>query len=1022
MDAQQQLLLNSTGSTLMADCKPNNRLYISGREVYIIPKTLGEYIGEKWLHPAIHRISLISSVILEAPTHISSFSGRIFSFFSSLPQLPLFVEGATYAQDLSDSCMREDFLGFVDAEEEVMGTLSEEHLRRCGSIFSLSAEKSGLTSCFNTAYTACQERNWALLKQIQPLSNALINSEGRSLVWEAIHRKDYHLAEDLIYKKIALHIKDSAGNTLMHFAARIGKSALVMFLHQFIQIDAVNNDGQSPLHKAAEYGRDHIVSYLIDHGVSFKVHSKLAFGSILFERVTPIHLAVIYGQHEVIHAFFEHNLLESVEDQVSGIGHIMHLAIYFRNYPTLELLLTKFHTQVESLINIGNDQRVTPVMLAARMGDWRSLILLRQKGAYLKGKDNLGRTAVHWAVVGRQNNSLALLDHYECDLEATDNQGTTPIQLLGKNGKVADLEIANYLNGLILRRKNPHSPVYRRKSCYPEGLVFKGGGPKGIAYIGAVAELQELQCLDELLRVGGTSAGAITAALLALDCQLNEIEELLNEDLTKFLDHPFTEENIKERLNQVSINQLISIIGQLYAYYQNPLVAFAQDFLNTILAIWYSTGACEGEVFRKRMEGFISFKVANVVGGKQEDYAFTTFGELKKLIEQGFPFKHLYVVTTNIETGRVEEINSVDPTWANVIISDAIRASMSIPFVFVPHRLHCKNSEGKREICHSLGLHVDGGLLKNFPIELFDKKKYHPVGVHPGASKGEQEGQFINTRTLGLSLFSKEDRQPSAPRIIQTLGDLTWVLGEIYANAEKAFQGQVFQNSYRTIEINNEGVGLLDFHLSSQKKGALVKSGKDSVRQFFTDCPESVVKILKRHQSVHLQTVEKWSSKLKLLNEINSEALEWLVISTFFQPEEIPTAWIDRWFDEKDLLAKSKKGVLDLERAKNFLPPFNLLQTVQSNTLRQNILYHLMDLGFFYYKESTHSLILESSTSELIQTLVLADKIKVRNWVVAHFPRLKEVHPVKWVEQCHWISRHIAKTDLFQLRCHIYTS
>lgn len=123
----------------------------------------------------------------------------------------------------------------------------------------------------------------------------------------------------------------------MHFVARMGKSSLVKFLHQFIQIDALNNDGQSPLHKAAEYGHDHVVSYLIDHGASFKVFSKLLVETTRFERVTPLHLAVIYGQHQAIQAFFEHNLLDSVQDQVPGIGHILHLAIYFRNYPTLDL-------------------------------------------------------------------------------------------------------------------------------------------------------------------------------------------------------------------------------------------------------------------------------------------------------------------------------------------------------------------------------------------------------------------------------------------------------------------------------------------------------------------------------------------------------------------------------------------------------------------------------------------------------------------------------------------------------------
>ncbi len=40
-------------------------------------------------------------------------------------------------------------------------------------------------------------------------------------------------------------------------------------------------------------------------------------------------------------------------------------------------------------------------------------------------------------------------------------------------------------------------------------LVFEGGGVKGIAYVGAMEILEENQILQNIHRVGGTSAGAI---------------------------------------------------------------------------------------------------------------------------------------------------------------------------------------------------------------------------------------------------------------------------------------------------------------------------------------------------------------------------------------------------------------------------------------------------------------------------------------------------------------------------------
>lgn len=47
-------------------------------------------------------------------------------------------------------------------------------------------------------------------------------------------------------------------------------------------------------------------------------------------------------------------------------------------------------------------------------------------------------------------------------------------------------------------------------------LVFEGGGVKGIAYGSALKVMEEKGILDGVQRVAGTSAGAITATLLAV--------------------------------------------------------------------------------------------------------------------------------------------------------------------------------------------------------------------------------------------------------------------------------------------------------------------------------------------------------------------------------------------------------------------------------------------------------------------------------------------------------------------------
>lgn len=71
-------------------------------------------------------------------------------------------------------------------------------------------------------------------------------------------------------------------------------------------------------------------------------------------------------------------------------------------------------------------------------------------------------------------------------------------------------------------------------------LVFEGGGVKGIAYIGAMQELESRGHLDNIIRVGGTSAGAINALIFALGFTISEQREIISStSFSKFMDNSF---------------------------------------------------------------------------------------------------------------------------------------------------------------------------------------------------------------------------------------------------------------------------------------------------------------------------------------------------------------------------------------------------------------------------------------------------------------------------------------------------
>jgi predicted acylesterase/phospholipase RssA len=82
--------------------------------------------------------------------------------------------------------------------------------------------------------------------------------------------------------------------------------------------------------------------------------------------------------------------------------------------------------------------------------------------------------------------------------------------------------------------KSPEHPSVAEQGLT---LVMKGGGMKGIAYIGAIRELQPFYGFDTYV---GTSAGAITAALLGAGYTVDEMdEELGKKNFSDFLTERF---------------------------------------------------------------------------------------------------------------------------------------------------------------------------------------------------------------------------------------------------------------------------------------------------------------------------------------------------------------------------------------------------------------------------------------------------------------------------------------------------
>lgn len=321
-------------------------------------------------------------------------------------------------------------------------------------------------------------------------------------------------------------------------------------------------------------------------------------------------------------------------------------------------------------------------------------------------------------------------------------------------------------------------------------LIFEGGGVKGIAYIGALEVLLDREILPGIQRVGGTSAGAINATLLGLGYSFKEIKEILWElDFRQFMDDSW---------------------------------GFMRDATRLVEQYgWY-----KGDFFRNWIGKLIKDKTGN---------SESTFADMEALKEQK-GFRSLFFMGTNLSTA-FSEIFSAEHT-PRVCVADAVRISMSIPLFFASKR----STRGD--------VYVDGGVLNNYPIKLFDRKKYvrsrncTETEYYKKINRQLKESQrrispyVYNKETLGFRLDTKEEisvfrDHAEAPHTkIDTFFDYTWALINTVLDVQQSahLHGDDWA---RTVYIDSLGVKTTDFDLSDDRKKDLVSSGRQGATKYF---------------------------------------------------------------------------------------------------------------------------------------------------------------------------------------------
>jgi NTE family protein len=322
----------------------------------------------------------------------------------------------------------------------------------------------------------------------------------------------------------------------------------------------------------------------------------------------------------------------------------------------------------------------------------------------------------------------------------------------------------------------------RAQSIQYRNLVMEGAGVKGFAYAGALQVLDSLGVLDNVERVAGTSVGAIQASLLAVGYTADEIIGLTaGIPLRRFNDGGW--------MLAGGIRRLKKQFG------------------------WY-----KGERIGKWIAELIAAKTGN---------GDITFGELHSRCDTA-RYKDLYITGTDL-TYQCLRIFSHE-TYPQMRIKDAVRISLSIPLYYRAVLMDDTGKIYEKPNGQLLHVMVDGGVLSNYPVFIFDSTKY--LQADTGNAYVE------NPETLGLLMEMPQQiefnaQQPgNYPFPIDDMKDYLKALYHTLidkANPEATHPGA----RRRTIPIDNMNMSGRVRKLPKKTILELQENGREGVRKFF---------------------------------------------------------------------------------------------------------------------------------------------------------------------------------------------
>jgi len=273
-------------------------------------------------------------------------------------------------------------------------------------------------------------------------------------------------------------------------------------------------------------------------------------------------------------------------------------------------------------------------------------------------------------------------------------------------------------------------------------LLLSGGGTAGILYAGVFKALEELNILKDIKTIIGVSAGTLYTFMYLMGYTVKEIEK-------------FAETFDGKKITTIKNIESISF-DKIFVEY----------------------GLDNGDSFRK-----IFIKIA-----KQKkidpDITLLEFYKLNKI--------KFIIGVTNIDTIE-EEYFSYDST-PNIKLIDAIRATISIPIYFTPHKINNN-------------FYVDGGCMNNFPTN------YSNIDIN---------------KTIAIMISNPIDKLTNSNFINYFLN----ILKSLSLGYRKSLLRGI-NDINDIIIINSDVKNIFNFSIELNEKKRLINLGYDSIKKSY---------------------------------------------------------------------------------------------------------------------------------------------------------------------------------------------